>query len=491
MGEDAVDSEEDDEGEQAINLATPQQMEGDGVVMTQTQDLEFTKKKLKSALKALANWASLPAEKKAKRGSRDDVVNEVVQHAAVYYGYSPDLAEYFISMLGPQEGIELFEASEKPRPTTLRVNMLKSRRRDVSQRLTQKGVMIDPVGKWTNVGLKVYESQVPLGATPEYLAGHYMLQSASSLLPVIALAPRPGERILDMAAAPGGKSTHIGQLMKNDGVLFCNDSKRERTTALVANLHRLGVTNAIVTNVDGRKLGDSLPKLDRVLLDAPCTGSGIVSRDQSIKVKRGPREFVQHSALQKELLAAAVDLVDAKSKTGGYIVYSTCSISVEENEAVVDHILKTRHVKVVPMDVNVGSPGITSFKGSHFSPSLKEARRLYPHKHNMDGFFVVKLRKMSNNLKTRAKKDRTQPMAAVAWGKEHWTDTVLNTPLEFSEVSKKKKRAGTSGEEKGKKSNPKVKLQSQSQSQVKVLTRRPKQIQKKRGMLFGAEEALS
>jgi ribosomal RNA methyltransferase Nop2 len=95
---------------------------------------------------------------------------------------------------------------------------------------------------------------VPIGATPEYLAGHYILQSASSFLPVMALAPQPNEKIMDMAAAPGGKTTYIAQLMKNTGVLVANDLKKERIKALTANIHRLGVMNCVVTNYDGRKI---------------------------------------------------------------------------------------------------------------------------------------------------------------------------------------------------------------------------------------------
>lgn len=112
-----------------------------------------------------------------------------------------------------------------------------------------------------------------------------MIQSASSFVPVLALAPQPGETILDMAAAPGGKSTYIGQLMKNSGVLFCNDLKRERCTSLVANIHRMGLSNTVVINMDGLELIRKLPPLDRVLLDAPCTGLGVIARDPSVKVR--------------------------------------------------------------------------------------------------------------------------------------------------------------------------------------------------------------
>lgn len=124
----------------------------------------------------------------------------------------------------------------------------------IFQALINRGVNLDPIGKWTKVGLVIYSSQVPMGATPEYLAGHYILQGASSFLPVMALDPKENERVLDMCAAPGGKSSHIAALMKNTGVLFSNDVNEERIKAVVGNFHRLGITNSIVCTYDGRKL---------------------------------------------------------------------------------------------------------------------------------------------------------------------------------------------------------------------------------------------
>jgi ribosomal RNA methyltransferase Nop2 len=119
---------------------------------------------------------------------------------------------------------------EEERPVTIRTNTLKTKRKQLAQDLMQRKINLEPVGDWSKVGLKINESRIPVGATQEYLAGHYMLQSACSFLPVLALAPRPGERILDMAAAPGGKTSYIAQMMKNKGVLIANDAKKERLT---------------------------------------------------------------------------------------------------------------------------------------------------------------------------------------------------------------------------------------------------------------------
>ena len=291
----------------------------------------------------------------------------------------------------------------------IRTNTLKTRRRDLAQALINRGVNLDPLASWSKVGLKIYESAVPVGATPEYLSGQYMLQSAASFVPVMALAPKPGERVLDMCASPGGKSTYLAQLMRNKGVLVCNDLKKPRLHSLVANLARLGVKNAIVCNYDGRQIRDVMAGFDRILLDAPCTGLGVIARDPSIKTRKRLVDVQRMATLQRELALVAIDCINAKSPTGGYLVYSTCSVTVEENEAVVNYILKKRAVTLVPLfsegAEDIGRPGMTRYQSQRFHPSLKHTRRFLPHVHNMDGFFVAKFKKYSNTIPTAAEAD--------------------------------------------------------------------------------------
>merc|ERR1711977_215339 len=372
------DSDSDEEGVKKNDLLAP--------------DLQLLRTRINDTVRVLDDFANLSEEGR----SRAEYTAQLIKDICAYYGYSEYLAEKLFNLFPPKEAFAFFEANETHRPVVIRTNTLRTHRRDLAQALINRGVVLEPVGKWSKIGLQIFESAVPLGATPEYLAGHYILQAASSFLPVMALAPQEHERVLDMAAAPGGKTTHIAALMKNTGCIFANDSNKSRAKGLIGNIHRLGAKNTIVCNYDAQK---AFPKVlggfDRVLLDAPCSGTGVIGKDPSVKTSKDERDFLALPHMQKQLLLAAVDSVDHKSKTGGYVVYSTCSVTVEENEGVVQYVLRKRpNVKIVDTGLgNFGSEGFKSYMNKKFDDKMTLTRRYFPHRENVDGFFVCKLKK--------------------------------------------------------------------------------------------------
>ncbi|KAI6184159.1 SAM-MT-RSMB-NOP domain-containing protein [Aphelenchoides bicaudatus] len=362
-----------------------------------TTDLSNLKERIHEIIEVLGNFK----ERRQDGRPRSEYLQVLKLNLQAYYdGYNEYLMDKFMELFpNPNELMEFLDANEQRRPVTIRSNPLKTRRGDLAKSLISRGMNVDPAAKWTKVGLVVYDSQVPVGATPEYLAGHYAIQGLTSFLPVMALDPQPNEKVLDMCSAPGGKTTHIAAMMKNTGILFANDFNRARLKAVVGNLHRMGVKNSVVSNLDGAEFANiQKQSFDRVLIDAPCSGTGVIWKDPTVKSSKDEADIKERYVTQRRLLLAAIDSVDSNSKTGGVVVYSTCSVLVEENEAVIQYALEKRHVKLVPVNLNVGVQGYTKFRQYRFHPSMSETRRYYPHVHNVDGFFVAKLKKLSNTV---------------------------------------------------------------------------------------------
>ncbi|KAF2680221.1 NOL1/NOP2/sun family putative RNA met [Lentithecium fluviatile CBS 122367] len=369
--------DDEDEGRPITNLAT--------------QDLQLLRTRINDTIRVIEDFKSMAEEGRSRTEYRAQLLKDI----CAYYGYSEFLADKLLGLFPAREAFAFFEANETPRPIVIRANSLRTHRRELAQSLINRGVQLEPVGKWSKVGLQIFDAQVPLGATPEYLAGHYILQAASSFLPVMALAPQENERVLDMAAAPGGKTTHLAALMKNSGCIFANDASKERSKGLIGNIHRLGVKNTIVCNYSALEFPKVMGGFDRVLLDAPCSGTGVIAKDASVKTNKTEADFMKLPHLQKQLILAAIDSVDHHSKTGGYIVYSTCSVTVEENEQVVQYALNKRpNVKLVETGLQFGKEGFTRIGGKIFHPSMKMTQRYYPHTYNVDGFFVAKFKKI-------------------------------------------------------------------------------------------------
>eukprot|EP00467_Chlorarachnion_reptans_P018715 CAMPEP_0114490306 /NCGR_PEP_ID=MMETSP0109-20121206/2371_1 /TAXON_ID=29199 /ORGANISM="Chlorarachnion reptans, Strain CCCM449" /LENGTH=628 /DNA_ID=CAMNT_0001666913 /DNA_START=441 /DNA_END=2324 /DNA_ORIENTATION=+ len=386
------------------------------------------------AVEALNNLRNY-RDRRDPRTPRSEYVRRFAESAAKAFGFRTELASQFVALLGPENAMRLFQASEMPqRCVSIRTNTLKTtaatlkrelaRRRmhvrDASLVPAQGGVLlVSTEGNYSRRDSK--RQKASPGSTVEYLSGKYMLQTPSSVLPTIALDPRPGETVLDMCSAPGGKAAHIAALMNNSGVLLANDINSRRLPALSANLHRLGVANCILLNSDAVRFADSssfpnFPRPDKILLDAPCTGTGIIQRDPSAK-NRTMREVKRAAFLQKRLLRTALELV----KPGGTVVYSTCSLTLEENEAVVNSVMQSAkkgdsdkdslsaEVKVLPLNFKLGHPGITWGPSGALHPSLRNCRRVYPYdgyEEGLDGFFVAKLQRVPTRKELKRRKDK-------------------------------------------------------------------------------------
>ncbi|OIW32789.1 NOL1/NOP2/sun family putative RNA met [Coniochaeta ligniaria NRRL 30616] len=405
------DDEEDDELAKSKSLLAP--------------DLQLLRQRITDTIRILEDFVNLGAGR-----SRAEYTAQVLKDVCAYYNYNEFLAEKLYNLFPPREAFAFFEANESPRPVVIRTNTLRTHRRDLAQALINRGVTLEPVGKWSKVGLQIFESTVPLGATPEYLAGHYILQAASSFLPVMALSPQPNERVLDMAAAPGGKTTHCAALMKNTGVIIANDPNKSRAKGLIGNVYRLGAQNVIVCSYDAREFPRVMGGFDRVLLDAPCSGTGVIAKDPSVKTNKTEKDFMVLPHTQKQLLLSAIDSVNHHSSTGGYLVYSTCSVTVEENEEVVAYALARRpNVKLVETGLPFGKEGFTSYMGKKFDQSLKLTRRYYPHTYNVDGFFVAKFKKIGPTPANAVLAPEMKKQGGAASNKPVETEFVDRTPI--------------------------------------------------------------
>ena len=234
-----------------------------------------------------------------------------------------------------------------------------------------------------------------LGGRFWYLAGLGHAMEEASLLPARALGARPGERVLDLCAAPGGKTAQLALAVGAVGTVVANDVAPPRLRALRANLDRLGLVNVSLTRHDGGNYPGGAGRFDRVLVDAPCSSEGVVRRAGGRARDEAPWDDEQRAALarrQRELVRRAVRLC----RPGGRVVYSTCTFAPEENEAVVDAVLGElgpRGLSVVPIEVPGLEPagGVVEWRGARFAPELARAARLWPERHGTGGFFVAAL----------------------------------------------------------------------------------------------------
>jgi len=330
------------------------------------------------------------------KGKIELLTNDSSKDLARRYGYRNYMIVRYLDILGSiNEVLDLLNSFEKPLNPVIRCNKLKVRDCSyIHQRLKALNYELKVI-EWEGSSYVVTKiGNVSLGATHEFLLGlYYLYRGSASLIPPLILNPEGNDIVLDMAAAPGGKTSHMAQLMNNKGVIVAVEVSRVRVRALRSNIERLGVRNTIILRMNAV----NIPKLfseyfTKVLLDAPCSGEGLIQIDKSRKTKTSLDDLLRFREVQTSLLNAAIE----STTSGGYIMYSTCSIAPEENELVITEILMRRDdIKVVKMPELIKfSKGLTEYLGIELPSELKLCGRLYPHRHGMEGFFLCLLKKL-------------------------------------------------------------------------------------------------
>jgi NOL1/NOP2/sun family putative RNA methylase len=294
------------------------------------------------------------------------------------------LARYAAIVDDPQAWLNI---AQQPLPVCLWSNPLKCDSERLYHYLTGLGLTPEPIG-WQPGAFRVPQWPAP-GRTLAFAAGWYYVQEEIAMTAVAALDPQPGDSILDLCAAPGGKTAQIAACLGATGTVMANEIHAARLPSLSVTINRLGLTQVITTQADGRSLSFPPQTFDRVLVDVPCSGEGNWRRRQQSRPWQ-PEHGLRIAAAQKKLLSRALDLV----KPGGTVVYSTCTFAPEENEAVLDAVLGDRAI-LEPFDIPdlQAQSGLIHWQGQAYRSDLTRARRYWPHRNNTGGFFVAKLRR--------------------------------------------------------------------------------------------------
>ena len=277
-------------------------------------------------------------------------------------------------------------------PPTLRVRTGRISTVSLKERLEAQGFVLSEVEGLPDF-LRVIDGPHAVADTLENWLGLFYIQQASTGVAAPLLGPRPGERVLDLCAAPGGKTTHAADLMQDRGCIVAVDRNEDRIRALLGNMYRTAHPNVLVVAGDGRLLPDGA-LFDRVLVDAPCSAEGTMRRKHGKPRGRTAKFRKRAPRRQEALLRRAIAL----TRPGGTVLYSTCTFAPEENEAVVDRVLKDSPVTLDPITLDVPhAPGLTSFEDYTFDPSLEGACRIYPHHFDSGGLFLARLTRLGGD----------------------------------------------------------------------------------------------
>jgi len=275
----------------------------------------------------------------------------------------------------------------------IRVNTLKISVEELKARL-EDDWELEQV-PWCNEGFwiehKGEEKRRDVGNLPEHLLGYIYIQEPASMIPPLVLDPKPGDIVLDMCAAPGSKTTQIAQYMKNEGTLIANELTGARIASLGINTQRCGLRNCMITNMPGHRFAKAGIQFDKILVDAPCSGTGTIRKSLKTIQMWNPNMVRKIAGTQRQLIRAAFEIL----KPGGTMVYSTCTLEPEENEEIIDGMIqKYDDFKLEKIDIKIkSSPAVTEFEGKSYSPEVKKCLRIWPQDNDTEGFFVAKIKK--------------------------------------------------------------------------------------------------
>ncbi len=279
---------------------------------------------------------------------------------------------------------EFLEYSLKPLRKSIRVNTLKTDVKEIKKRIPDLKQI-----PWCQEGFWIEGKAI--GNLPEHFLGYIYLQEAASMIPPEVLQPREQDSILDLCASPGSKTTQTAAKMKNNGLIIANDNQISRLKPLHINLQRCGVTNAVITLMEGRWFKNYPQKFDKIMVDAPCSGIGTIRKSLKTIEWWNPNFVKQMAGLQKQLLETAFNLL----KEDGTIIYSTCTLEPEENEGVIHHLLSTHEnakLEKINLEIKKSEP-VLEFEGQAYNPEIKKCLRIWPQDNDTEGFFIAKIRK--------------------------------------------------------------------------------------------------
>ncbi len=274
---------------------------------------------------------------------------------------------------------------------SIRVNTLKIAVAKLKERLQQHGFSLYQV-PWCKEGFWMKGDRTDLGNLVEHTLGYFYIQESASMIPAVVLNPQPGEIVLDMCASPGSKTTQMAAMLENKGIIVANDVTGDRMKPLGINLQRMGILNVVESQARGQQLMKLATKFDRILVDAPCSGTGTIRKSPETLRIWNPLMVKRLASQQKTLIDTGFSLL----KPGGTLVYSTCSVEPEENEGVVDWLLQkypdAATAEEIKLEINRSSP-VLDFEKNSYGSEVKKCLRIWPQDNNTEGFFVAKIAK--------------------------------------------------------------------------------------------------